>query len=42
MTSAARRDPVTDALLTPENSALLVIDYQRRKLTPRIPSLHIR
>ena len=28
MTSAARRDPVTDALLTPENSALLVIDYQ--------------
>jgi nicotinamidase-related amidase len=28
MTSEPRRDPVTDALLTPENSALVVIDYQ--------------
>ena len=28
MTSEPRRDPVTDRLLTPENSALIVIDYQ--------------
>ena len=28
MTSFPRRDPVYDQLLTPENSALLVIDYQ--------------
>jgi hypothetical protein len=28
MTSEPRRDPVTDALLTPQNSALVVIDYQ--------------
>ncbi|WP_040535711.1 hydrolase [Schleiferilactobacillus shenzhenensis] len=28
MTSFPRRDPVDDQLLTPENSALLVIDYQ--------------
>lgn len=28
MTSEARRDPATDQLLTPENSALLLIDYQ--------------
>lgn len=28
MTSYPRRDPVADPLLTPENSALLVIDYQ--------------
>jgi nicotinamidase-related amidase len=28
MTSEPRRDPVTDALLTPENSALVVIDFQ--------------
>ncbi|WP_461213673.1 hydrolase [Lacticaseibacillus sp. GG6-2] len=28
MTSFPRRDPATDTLLTPENSALLVIDYQ--------------
>ncbi|MCI1986868.1 MAG: hydrolase [Lactobacillus sp.] len=28
MTSYPRRDPATDTLLTPENSALLVIDYQ--------------
>jgi len=28
MTSESRRDPVTDRLLTPENSALLIIDYQ--------------
>jgi nicotinamidase-related amidase len=28
MTSEARRDPVADHLLTPENSALVVIDYQ--------------
>src|SRR5580704_11958467 len=26
--NAARRDPVTDHLLTPQNSALIVIDYQ--------------
>ncbi|WP_179395634.1 isochorismatase family protein [Lacticaseibacillus absianus] len=28
MTSLPRRDPLTDPLLTPENSVLLVIDYQ--------------
>ncbi len=28
MTSEPMRDPVTDALLTPQNCALLVIDYQ--------------
>ena len=28
MTSEEARDPLTDALLTPENSALIVIDYQ--------------
>jgi hypothetical protein len=28
MTRAARRDPLTDHLLTPENGAMVVIDYQ--------------
>jgi len=28
MTSEARRDPLTDALLTPENAAMVIIDYQ--------------
>jgi nicotinamidase-related amidase len=28
MTSDARRDPITDHLLTPQNAALVVIDYQ--------------
>src|SRR5208283_4441336 len=28
MTSQAIRDPVTDALLTPKNAALIIIDYQ--------------
>ena len=28
MTSQAIRDPVKDPLLTPQNSALIVIDYQ--------------
>lgn len=28
MTSEARRDPVTDHLLTPENAAFIIIDYQ--------------
>jgi nicotinamidase-related amidase len=28
MSSEARRDPVEDALLTPENAALVIIDYQ--------------
>src|SRR4029077_18254340 len=28
MTSAVRRDPRADHLITPENSALIVIDYQ--------------
>lgn len=28
MTSETRRDPVQDRLLTPENAALIVIDYQ--------------
>jgi nicotinamidase-related amidase len=32
MSSEPRRDPVTDPLLTPENSALVVIDYQPSQL----------
>ncbi len=28
MTSESQRDPITDHLLTPENSALIIIDYQ--------------
>jgi nicotinamidase-related amidase len=32
MTSEPRRDPVTDPLPTPENSALIVIDYQPNQL----------
>jgi nicotinamidase-related amidase len=28
MTSAPRRDPLNDALLTPENAALVIIDFQ--------------
>ena len=32
MTREPRRDPVTDPLLTPENSALIVIDYQPNQL----------
>jgi nicotinamidase-related amidase len=32
MTSEPRRDPVADHLLTPENSALVVIDYQPSQL----------
>lgn len=28
MTSEAKRDPLTDHLLTPENSAFIIIDYQ--------------
>ena len=28
MTSESQRDPMTDHLLTPENSALIIIDYQ--------------
>ena len=28
MTSEAIRDPLTDALLTPQNSAFVIIDYQ--------------
>lgn len=28
MTSEPMRDPVTDSLITPQNSALVVIDYQ--------------
>lgn len=33
MTSYPRRDPVSDQLLTPENSALLVIDYQPTQIS---------
>lgn len=33
MTSQAIRDPLADHLLTPQNSALLVIDYQPTQLT---------
>jgi nicotinamidase-related amidase len=32
MPSEPRRDPVTDPLLTPQNSALIVIDYQPSQL----------
>ena len=32
MTSEARRDPLADALLTPENAALILIDYQPPQL----------
>jgi nicotinamidase-related amidase len=32
MTSEVERDPVTDPLLTPENSVLVVIDYQPSQL----------
>jgi nicotinamidase-related amidase len=32
MTSEPRRDPVSDALLTPQNCALVVIDYQPSQL----------
>ena len=32
MTSEPVRDPVTDHLLTPQNSALVVIDYQPSQL----------
>ena len=32
MTSEPTRDPVTDRLLTPQNSALVVIDYQPRQV----------
>src|SRR5277367_1696123 len=32
MTSEPTRDPLTDPLLTPENSALIVIDYQPSQL----------
>jgi nicotinamidase-related amidase len=32
MTSEPRRDPVSDPLLTPENSALIVIDFQPNQL----------
>lgn len=28
MTSQAMRDPVQDTLLTPQNAALIIIDYQ--------------
>jgi len=31
MTSEPTRDPLTDALLTPKNCALVVIDYQRAR-----------
>lgn len=33
MTSYPRRDPVADALLTPENSVLLMIDYQPTQIS---------
>jgi nicotinamidase-related amidase len=32
MTSEARRDPISDPLLTPENAALVLIDYQAPQL----------
>jgi hypothetical protein len=32
MTSAPVRDPLADHLLTPENAALLLIDYQPQQL----------
>ena len=32
MTSAPVRDPLADHLITPDNAALLLIDYQRAQL----------
>jgi nicotinamidase-related amidase len=32
MTSQARRDPISDPLLTPENAALVLIDYQAAQM----------
>jgi hypothetical protein len=32
MTSASMRDPVADHLLTPQNTAFLLIDYQPQQL----------
>jgi hypothetical protein len=32
MTSASVRDPLADQLLTPQNAALLLIDYQPAQL----------
>jgi hypothetical protein len=32
MTSAPVRDPLTDHLITPQNAALLLIDYQPAQL----------
>jgi hypothetical protein len=33
MTSETKRDPVKDRLLTPENSAMIIIDYQPVQVT---------
>jgi hypothetical protein len=33
MTSETIRDPVKDQLLTPQNSALIIIDYQPVQVT---------
>src|SRR3546814_17010595 len=34
MTSEYRRDPLKDHLLTPENSAFIIIDYQPIQVSP--------
>jgi len=45
MTSRAIRDPVRDPLLTPQNSALLIIDYQpiqvSRRCAARNPGINL-
>ena len=39
MTSASMRDPVADHLLTPQNTAFLLIDYQPQQLVARVRSM---
>ncbi len=34
MTSVPIRDPLADHLITPQNAALIVIDYQQMRLRP--------
>ena len=37
MTSASIRDPVADHLITPQNAALVLIDYQPAQLSGSVP-----
>jgi hypothetical protein len=38
MTSAPVRDPLSDHLITPQNAALLLIDYQPAQLAGSAPT----